>query len=196
MDLVGRAEEAHHIADIVDAQVHQRAAGAGRVKGRPDLAGAEIMIPAGILAEITLHHRDGAYLGQHLTDLGVVVLILRGDSLKEKELFAPGQLGQLFGLRRRGGHRLFHDHMASGLEGGTGVFYVQDIRHRDIHHVYPAQQLVVAGGVAGHAVLTAEGLRLLSAPLSAAEGLDLEGAFRPCEPRQELPDDHACAENA
>ena len=76
MDLIGRAEEAHHIADIVDAQVHQRAAGAGRVKGRPDLAGAEIMIPAGILAEITLHHRDGAYLGQQLTDLGVVVLFL------------------------------------------------------------------------------------------------------------------------
>ena len=50
--------------------------------------------------------------------------------------------------------------------------------------VYPAQQFVVAGGVAGHAVLTTEGLRLLSAPLSAAEGLDLEGAFRPCEPRQ------------
>ena len=86
--------------------------------------------------------------------------------------------------------------MASGLEGGTGVFYVQDIRHGDIHYVYPAQQFVVAGGVAGHAVLTAEGLRLLSAPLGAAEGLDLEGAFRPCEPRQELPDDHACAENA
>ena len=57
------------------------------------------MIPAGILAEITLHHRDGAYLGQHLTDLGVVVLILRGDRLEEEELFAPGQLGQLFGQR-------------------------------------------------------------------------------------------------
>ena len=196
MDFVGCAEKAHHIADVVDAEVHQRAAGTGRVEGRPDPADAEIVIPAGILAEIALHHGDSAHLGQHLTELGVVVLILGGDGLEEEELFAPGQLGQLFGLRRRGGHRLFHDHMASGLEGCTGVFYVQDIRHGDIHYVYQAQQFVVAGGVAGHAVLTAEGLRLLSAPLRAAEGLDLEGAFRPCEPRQELPDDHACAENA
>ena len=196
VDLVGRAEEAHHIADIVDAQVHQCAAGAGRVKGRPDLAGAEIMIPAGILAEITLHHRDGAHLGQHLTDLGVVVLILRGDSLEEEELFAPGQLGQLFGQRRRGGHRLFDDDVASRFQSGTGIFYVHDIRYGDIHNVHPAQQFVVAGGVARHTILVAEGLCCTGAPLRAAKSLDLEGAFRPGEPGQELPDDHACAENA
>ena len=76
--LIRLAEQAHDIAHIVHAQIHQGTAGTGRIKGRLHIACTESIVPAGILAEIALHQPDSAHPGQQLPDLGVIFQILGG----------------------------------------------------------------------------------------------------------------------
>ena len=49
----GFAEQSHHKMYIVEVQVHQCAAAAGRVEHRRHLSGKQGIVPAGILAEGT-----------------------------------------------------------------------------------------------------------------------------------------------
>ena len=96
--LIRLPEQAHHVADVVHVQVHQCAARAGRVKGSGGLPGAECVVPAGILAEVALHQLHRADAGQQLPDLVVIFKVLGGHGFEQKDLFPPGQIGQLLGL--------------------------------------------------------------------------------------------------
>ena len=193
--LIRLAEQAHDIAHIVHAQIHQGTAGTGRVKGRLYIACTEGIVPAGILAEIALYQLYGADAGQQLPDLCVIFKILGGHSLEQKHLFAPRQLHQLFGLCCRGGQRLFHDHVFACLQRHAGVAHMLQVRHCDVHHIHPLQQLQKVGGVLRHAILAAKALGQLGAALGAADGLHRKGRVLH-QPGQKFPHDLSRAKNA
>ena len=193
--LLGLAEKAHDVADVVDRQVHQRAARLLRVEHGGGLSGAESVVPAGILAEIALYQLDLPHPGQQLAQLAVIFQVLGGHRLKEEAAFPVGQRGQGRGFAGTGGQGLFHDDVPARFQRRFGIGGVEEVGQGDVDHVHRGQQLAVIGDVEGHAVLGAEGGRLIGAALGAAQGRHLEGrAGR--QPGQELLHDLPAAHNA
>ena len=85
--------------------------------------------------------------------------------------------------------------MFACLQCHAGVAHMLQVRHRDVHHIHPLQQLQKIGCVLGHAVLPAQALGQLGAAGRRADGLHREGRMLH-EPRQKFLHDLARAKNA
>ena len=195
VDLLRLAEEAHNVADVVDAQVHQGPARLLRVKDRGGLPGAEGVVPAGILAEVALDQLHLPHPRQQLAQLAVIFEVLGGHGLEEEAPLPVGQGGQRRRLGSAGGQRLFDDDVPARLQRRFGVGGVQKVGQGDIDGVHRRQQLFVFGGVEGHAVLRAEGGGLVRAARGAAQGRHLKGPAGG-QPGQKLLHDLAAAHDA
>ena len=193
--LIRLPEQAHDVAYIIYAKIHQGTAGTGRVKGRLYIACTEGIVPAGILAEIALYQLHGANAGQQLPDLCVVFKVLGGDGFKQEHLFVPCQIYQFFSLGRRGCQRLFHNNMFACFQRHAGIAHMLQVRHCNVHHIHPLQQFQKIGGVLRHAVLAAKALSQLGTALGAADGLHRKRRVL-CKPWQKFPHDLARAKNA
>ena len=86
--------------------------------------------------------------------------------------------------------------MLARLKGHLGVAGVLVVRHGQIDHIDPLQQLKIIGRVLRDMVLLTQlGGRGRTA-LGAAKGLYRERRVLPRQPRQKFPHDHARAQNS
>ena len=128
----GFAEQPHHEMYIIEVQVHQCAAAAGRVKYRRHLPGEQGIVPAGILAEGAGDDAERANVVEVLLCKCIVGVVGRGDGLEEEEVLLFRQRDELVSLRHGRDEGLLAEDVLSGQKRRPGLRIVQAVGSGDI----------------------------------------------------------------
>ena len=162
---LGGTQQPDDQVQVVDVDVVEGTPGQLRIKGRQYLFLQVLVIAAGILGVICLHHGNPAQLWQQLPELGVVWHVQQGDRLKEKELFALCQLCQQLNFPQIGSKWLFHNDVFVCQQGFPGIGEMGAVDKSDIDEIYVRvlEKFVVVGIDGRYMVLFCQGFSLFPA---------------------------------
>ena len=143
----GFAEQPHHEMYIIEVQVHQCAAAAGRVEHRRHLPGKQGIVPAGILAEGTGDDAERTDVVEVLLCKCIVGVVGRGDGLEEEEVLLFRQCDELVSFRHGRDEGLFAEDVLSGQKRRLSLRIVQAVGSGDIDqlNVRVGQHGVIVG---------------------------------------------------
>ena len=182
--------------DIVEIEVHQRAAGPFGIKRRRNNAFLEIVVTAGILAEAALHDLDIAKKRQPFADLAVSFHVDRSNCLKQEEFLFAGKHRKALRLSCVICHRLFDDDIHSVFKRFPAVSKMKIVGNCHIDSVDPRRtQLVQIRYSLRNPVLLTERFRLGKSAGASHDREDLE-PFHFDQFRKKLLHDHSCPDNS